>query len=149
MRILNTSNDASVSEEELSLRPANKAPERVINAEIEKEMRDNFSFSTNMAYAPRRSSGKGSFRPSRGYRGSHNPSESRNRGGPYRPRPTHLADSYEEDELERGSKTKRKVQHEYRAPSPPPGRRAYTPPPLPGLRQAENGGKHCRIRSKK
>ena len=53
VRILNTSNDVSVLEEELSSQPANKAPERVINAEIEKEMRDNFSFSTNMAYAPR------------------------------------------------------------------------------------------------
>ena len=38
VRILNTSNDVSVSEEELSLQPANKAPERVINAEIEEEM---------------------------------------------------------------------------------------------------------------
>ncbi len=38
VRILNTSNDVSVLEEELSSQPANKAPERVINAEIEEEM---------------------------------------------------------------------------------------------------------------
>src|SRR5258708_7002692 len=43
----------------------------VINAAVDEETSDSFSFSTSMAYAPRRPSGRGYYRNSRGFWGGY------------------------------------------------------------------------------
>ena len=65
----------------------------------------------------------------------------RNHDGLYHSRPTPLVDYYEEEVSPVTYRTRRRVRHEYRAPSPPPGRRASTPP-FYESRRAEDRVKH-------
>ena len=139
MMILDSSDEVRVSAEDLSSRPASKAPVSIINAEIDYEPREDPSFSVSMSRRSRRSNKKKSGSDSRGNQAVRPIPDPRFEGC-HRPGEPHFVGL--DKRKDRGSpKPWGRLHNEYRAPSPPLGWKANTLSFLTEHRRAEGTGK--------
>src|SRR5258708_34881520 len=142
MMILDSSDEVRVSAEDLSSRPASKAPVSIINTEIDYETREGSSLSVNMARKSHRSNKKKSGSDSQGNQSVKPIPDPRFEEGRHRPSVSCFMDP-DKREDKSGPKPWERLCHEYRTPSSPPGWKASTPPFLTEHRHAEGNGK-CR-----